>query len=90
VPNAQARLAIAAARRDLAFRASVLEDEIVVAEVKAVEWTDTGMGCPEPHETYEQRPTPGYRLVLVAVSREYEYHADDSGRVVYCGKRRQG
>ncbi|MDP9381135.1 MAG: hypothetical protein M3Q29_13495 [Chloroflexota bacterium] len=86
----EAKRAIAAARRDLAFRASVSEQEIIVAEVKAVEWPDTSMGCPEPHGTYVDQPTPGFRIVLDAISREHEYHADTSGRVVYCGKRRQG
>ena len=86
----EVRRAIAAARRDLAFRASVDEREVIVCEVKALEWPDSSMGCPEPHGLYEQRPTPGYRIVLDAVSREYEYHADTGGRVVYCGKRRQG
>jgi hypothetical protein len=84
------RQAVAAARRDLAFRASVPEEYVIVCEVKALEWPDTSMGCPEPHGTYRQQPTPGYRIVLDAVSREYEYHADRSGRLVYCGKRRQG
>ncbi|MDP9350940.1 MAG: hypothetical protein M3P51_05300 [Chloroflexota bacterium] len=88
--TAEAKLAIAAARRDLAFRAGVEENHVVVCEVKAVEWPNTSMGCPEPHGTYRNEPTLGYRIILDAVSREYEYHADERGRVVYCGKRRQG
>lgn len=82
--------AVAAARRDLAFRAGVEEPDIIVCEIKAMEWPDTSLDCPDPYGTYEQVTTPGYRIVLDAVSREYEYHADPAGRLVYCGKRRQG
>ncbi|MDQ3855287.1 MAG: hypothetical protein M3281_02680 [Chloroflexota bacterium] len=82
--------AIAAARTDLSYRAAVEEHDIIVSQVKAMEFPDASLGCPEPHSTYEQRPTPGYLIVLNAVSREYEYRADVAGHVVYCGKRRQG
>ncbi len=88
--TAQAKQSIAAARRDLAFRAGCTEHEIIVAEVKAVEWRDQSLGRVAPVGGYQQQPTAGYRLVLVAVSREYEYHADENGNVVYCGRRRQG
>ena len=90
MPSAEVLQAIASARTDLAYRAGIAEPEIIVSEVKAVEWPDTGLGCPEPYGTYQPQPTPGYRIILDAVSREYEYHADTTGRVVYCGKRRQG
>ncbi|MBA2362806.1 MAG: hypothetical protein H0V86_04680 [Chloroflexia bacterium] len=88
--TAQAKQSIAAARRDLAFRAGCTEHEIIVAEVKAVEWPDSSLGRTESAGQRDSQPTPGYRLVLVAISREYEYHADENGRVVYCGRRRQG
>ncbi len=88
--TAQAKQSIAAARRDLAFRAGCTEQEIIVAEVKAVEWPDSSLGCVDVAGQEKQEPTPGYRIVLVAISREYEYHADENGRVVYCGRRRQG
>ena len=90
MPPPQAISAIAAARRDLAFRAGVSENDVVVCEIKAMEWPDTGLGCPQPYGVYQEAPTRGYRIVLDAVSREYEYHADEAGRLVYCGKRRQG
>lgn len=90
MPSVEVLGAIAAARTDLAFRAGVHEPETVVCEVKAVEFPDASLDCGEPHVIYSQEPTPGYRIVLDAVSREYEYHADTRGRLVYCGKRRQG
>lgn len=90
MPSAEALRAIAAARTDLAYRAAVNEPDVIVSEIKAMEWPDAGLGCPEPYGVYQQVVTPGYRIVLDAVSREYEYHADTRGRIVYCGKRRQG
>ncbi len=82
--------AVAAARRDLAVRAGVEPDAIIVCQIKEMEWPDESLGCPEPGRTYTPRPTKGYVIVLDAVSREYEYHADAGGRVTYCGKRYRG
>ncbi|MEJ7652957.1 MAG: hypothetical protein WKH64_06265 [Chloroflexia bacterium] len=90
MPSKEVLQAIAAARMDLAYRAGVEAPDIIVSETKAVEWPDAGLGCPDPHTSHRPQPTPGYRIVLNAVSREYEYHADTAGRLVYCGKRRQG
>lgn len=90
MPSAAVLGAVAAARTDLAFRAGVNEHDIIVCEVKAMDWPDTSLGCPDPYSAYQQVRTPGYRIVLDAVSREYEYHADAAGKLVYCGKRLQG
>ena len=82
--------AIAAARTDLSFRSSIEEREIIVAQVKRTEWPDAGLGCPEPGARYEPQPTDGYLIVLDSFHWEYEYHADATGRIVYCGRRKQG
>lgn len=66
------------------------EHDIIVSQIKAIEWPDASLGCPQPHAAYEQRPTAGYHIVLDAVSREYEYRADLGGRLMYCGKRLRG
>lgn len=88
--SAELKHAIAAARTDLAYRSAVQEHDVIVVEAKDAEWPDEGLGCPEPAATYPPRPVPGYLIILDSVSREYEYHADRNGRIVYCGKRRQG
>ncbi len=61
-------------RADLADRLGITENEIVVVAVKPMEWPDSGLGCPQPGGLYEQVISPGYRIVLEAVGREYVYH----------------
>ncbi len=78
------------ARRDCATRAGVSEPEVVVAAVKKMRWPDASLGCPEPGKKYPEVPTDGYEIILIAISREYVYHTDMNGRVVFCGKRLQG
>jgi hypothetical protein len=59
----------------------------VLAE--SVEWPDTSLGCPEPGQAYAQVITPGYRIVLRVGEREYELHADRTGRRVVTCQREQ-
>lgn len=81
-----AELTVERAKEDLSNRKGVDKEEIVIVEVKAVEWPDTSLGCPEPGMMYAQVITPGYRIVLSHRGQLYEYHSDQSGRVVYCTK----
>lgn len=90
MPLQQAMRIVEAAKNDLRYRAGVEHSDIIVSQIQAKEWPDTSLGCPEPHRTYQQVPTPGYIIVLGTKSREYEYHTDNDRRIVYCGKRLQG
>lgn len=72
------------AKEDLAKRLSIEVDQIGLIEAKAVEWSDTSLGCPKPGMMYAQVITPGYRVVLEAEGETYEYHTDQGRVVVLC------
>ena len=71
-------------KEDLANRKCIDKEQIAVAAVKAVNWLDTRLGCPEPGMVYTQVITPGYRILLSYDGRIYEYHSDLGNRVIYC------
>lgn len=81
---AGAEAAIRAAISDAASRLKVASDTIQVASVKATDWPDTSLGCPQPGMFYAQVIVQGYTIVLSAGQTQIEYHADKRGRVVTC------
>ncbi|MBI4344218.1 MAG: hypothetical protein HY555_01385 [Euryarchaeota archaeon] len=74
---------VRAAQEDLASRLGLDPGKIVVVRAEAREWPDTSLGCPLGGMFYAQVITPGYRAVLEAGGRLYEYHTDQE-RAVYC------
>lgn len=77
--------AVQAAKRDLAQRTGA--SNVSVVSATAVQWPDSALGCPKPGRFYSQVVTPGYRVVLSAAGKEYEYHSDLDGTVVLCESR---
>lgn len=73
------------ARVDLSVRANVLPDEIKVVSADKVEWRDGSLGCPKPDVMYTQAIVPGYRIVLQAAGKEWNYHAGRDN-VFWCEK----
>lgn len=71
------------ARRDLAGRLGVDEDQVIVAAGEATTFTDASLGCPEPGLDYAAGNTDGYVLTLRHGSRDYTYHTDLE-RVIPC------
>jgi hypothetical protein len=71
------------AKEDLAERLGISTEEIGVEKVEKVEWPDASLGCPKPGMVYAQVITPGYKLVLFAKGRSYEYHTS-MRHVVLC------
>ena len=63
------------ARRDLAQRLGVSEDEIAEEAVEQVDFPDAGLGAPIEDEMSAQMITPGWRIRLSAQNRSYEYRA---------------
>ena len=63
------------ARRDLAQRLGVSEDEIAEEAVEQVDFPDAGLGAPIEDEMSAQVITPGWRIRLGAQDRSYEYRA---------------
>ena len=74
---------VRAAQEDLASRLGLDPGKIAVVRTEVREWPDTSLGCPREGTFYAQVITPGYRVVLEAGGRLYEYHTDQE-RAVYC------
>jgi len=75
---------LALVRADLAARLGVSDAQIRLEAIEAVEWPDSGLGCPLPGAPYAQVLTPGFRIVLVAGTAAYEFHTDQTEAVVLC------
>jgi hypothetical protein len=84
-PANKAEQAILLAREDLARRLGLAPKAIRLVSVKAVEWSDASLGCPQPGMMYAQVITPGFRVVLEVKRQKYEYHTDAGRFVVLCG-----
>jgi hypothetical protein len=81
VVPADAQAAVNAAMAD-AVRRFAMKPRLV--ELQRVTWRDGTLGCPQPDMQGTQALVPGWRIVLAAGSRSFEYHAGGGGRVVHC------
>jgi hypothetical protein len=70
------------ARADLAERLQVDPDTIKLISVQQVEWPDGCLGVQTTDVMCTMMITPGYRVLLEAGGRQYDYHTDESGDVV--------
>ncbi len=77
---------VALAQADLTQRLRVTDEAIAVKSVEEKEWPDTSLGCPQKGMMYLQVITSGFRIVLTANGRDYEYHTD-LARAVLCSPR---
>jgi hypothetical protein len=81
--------------RDIARRAAeVLAEElgvpiseIQVDTVRAVEWRDSSIGCPQPGQAYLQVITPGHKITLRHGGRIHTVH-EAGGRAFVCRQRK--
>jgi hypothetical protein len=71
-----------AAVTDAAARAGVDPAAVTVVSAESVTFPDGGLGCPEPGMMYTQVLTPGYRVVVEADGREYDYRASAKGEAI--------
>lgn len=69
--------AVRRARRDLAGRLGVAEDEVVEAGVERADFPDMALGAPVGGEMSGMMITSGWRIRLSARGRSYEYRADE-------------
>jgi hypothetical protein len=81
-PNLQTL--IAKAKDDLAQRLSIAVDQINGIEAKAVTWSNSSLGCPQPGMMYAEVLTPGYLILLNANGQDYEYHAGKGSDIFLC------
>ncbi|VVB96277.1 Uncharacterised protein [uncultured archaeon] len=70
------------AKKDLAQRLNITTVEVKLVRQELVNWRDTSLGYPEKETVYEQELTPGFRIILEAGNKTYEYHSDSNTRVV--------
>jgi len=76
VPQAVIDLAIA----DAADRAGVDPSAVTLVSAEARTWPNGALGCPEKGFLYTDMITPGYRIVVEAGGRQYDYRATQRGQ----------
>lgn len=81
--RALARLAIATLAEDL----GISTDRILVDTIRAVQWPDSSVGCPQPDRQYLQVVTPGHRISLRVDEQLYTVH-ETGGRAFVCHQRK--
>jgi hypothetical protein len=64
------------AKKDLSERLNITVSDISLVKEEAVEWPDTSLGYPEKGMMYAQVITPGFKIILKAGEKLYEYHSD--------------
>jgi hypothetical protein len=71
-------------RDDLVVRSGAAPGEVRVVSAQAMRWNDGSMGCPQPGQSYMQALVDGYRVVLEARGRSYDYRTNLRGAFVLC------
>jgi len=71
------------AAETLAGELNINVNEIEVDTVRAVEWRDTSIGCPQPDQAYGQVITPGHKITLRVAGQFYFVH-EANGRAFVC------
>lgn len=74
-----------AAQNALADTLGVDVEEILIAKIEQVEWTDSCLGLGGPAESCLQVITPGFRVVLVHGDTGYTFHTNSDGSVIRQG-----
>jgi hypothetical protein len=62
------------AKNDLSAKLAIPADDIKVLESGEKTWPDASLGMPEPGQVYAQVLIEGFRIVLEASGKKYEYH----------------
>jgi|WetSurMetagenome_2_1015567.scaffolds.fasta_scaffold844843_1 hypothetical protein len=57
--------------------------KIIVKSAEVIDWGDTSLGCPKEGMIYAQIITPGYKIMLSAEGKDFDYHAGLK-RAVFC------
>lgn len=64
------------AKKDLSAILNIPVSDISLIKEEAVEWPDASLGYPEKGKMYAQVITPGFKIILKADNKLYEYHSD--------------
>jgi len=73
-----AQLAIDALAADL----QIAKDKIAIDTIRAVDWPDSSIGCPQPGRAYLQVVTPGHKITLRANGQIYFVHEANHHAIV--------
>ena len=76
------------AAETLAVELGIPVSSIRIDTVRAVEWRDSSIGCPQPGEGYLQVITPGHKITLRAGGRVHTIH-EANGRAFLCKIRKE-
>lgn len=90
LPAALPRQTLDAIVADLAEALGRPAEGIVVAAVEAHRWPNGALGCPEPGAYYAQVVSDGFRVLLTADDRRYDYRVTRSGSFRRCLHATQG
>ena len=71
------------AAETLAADLNIPVQKIEVDTVRAVDWPDTSIGCPQPGQAYGQVITPGHKITLRVDGQFYFVH-EANGRAFVC------
>jgi len=82
VADADAPDAALSARQILAQQLGIDLSAITIASAEKVEWPDGCLGIPIEGIACIQVVTPGYKVILEAEGKRYEYHTDETGAYV--------
>ena len=82
--NGDAQRSFELAQAALASELNIQPSEITFVQASPEEWNDSSLGCPKPDQVYMQVITSGYRLIVQAQGKNYEYHTDLGKRAVKC------
>ena len=64
--------------------AGVDPSEVTVVSTEAVTWNNGALGCPKPGVMYIQQVMAGYRVVVEAGGKQYDYRVGSSGEPKLC------
>jgi hypothetical protein len=64
------------AKKNLSERLNITIGDISLVKEEAVDWPDASLGYPEKGMMYAQVITPGFRIILKAHDKLYEFHSD--------------
>lgn len=73
------------ATEDLARRLGIDASGVKLVSREMAQWPDASLGNPQPGMVYAQVVTSGYKILLRAGDKTYEYHADLGERVELVG-----
>jgi hypothetical protein len=74
--------AVANSRNDLAEQLNVDPSVITLVSVEHVDWPNGCLGVQTPGVMCTMVITPGYRVILEANGKQFEYHTNERGDVV--------